>query len=231
MDFIYNGINSKDYKLKVLTVKRYNPPERKVEIIEIPGRHGGLIQDEKVYRNRIIEVECAILGQVNILAPFISEWLYKDFNFKKLYFSDDMQKYFKGMCVNSLDFEEVLTKYGTCKIIFECDPFAYLETGDNLTTLINHKTIVNPGTCKSCPYIKIYGNGDITLNVNNENVKLLNVNGYIEIDSEEQECFKDTEECNNKFIGDFPCFETGENVVSWTGNVTKVEVIPRWRCL
>ncbi|QDY17535.1 phage tail protein [Clostridium botulinum] len=30
--------------------------------------------------------------------------------------------------------------------------------------------------------------------------------------------------------GEFPIFQVGENKISWTGNVSKIEITPRWRC-
>lgn len=36
---------------------------------------------------------------------------------------------------------------------------------------------------------------------------------------------------NSCMSGDFPTLLPGQNAVSWTGNVTKVEVQPNWRSL
>lgn len=30
--------------------------------------------------------------------------------------------------------------------------------------------------------------------------------------------------------GDYPVFYIGENMISWTGAVSKIEITPRWRC-
>ena len=30
---------------------------------------------------------------------------------------------------------------------------------------------------------------------------------------------------------EFPVLDPGDNSISWTGAVTKVEIVPRWRCL
>ncbi|EJE7236826.1 phage tail protein, partial [Clostridium botulinum] len=72
---------------------------------------------------------------------------------------------------------------------------------------------------------------DISLNINGEVIKLKNVNNYIELDPEIQECYRDTLNCNNDMQGEFPIFKVGENRISWTGNVSKIEITPNWRCL
>ena len=61
---------------------------------------------------------------------------------------------------------------------------------------------------------------------------LSNVDEYIEIDSELMNCFKDTVLKNDTVTGEgFPVLKPGENSIACTGNVRRVEVIPRWRCL
>lgn len=36
---------------------------------------------------------------------------------------------------------------------------------------------------------------------------------------------------NSAMSGDFPVLLPGQNAISWTGNVTKVEIQPNWRSL
>ena len=61
---------------------------------------------------------------------------------------------------------------------------------------------------------------------------LSGVDEYIEIDSELMNCFKDTVLKNNAVTGEgFPVLKPGENTIACAGNVRRVEVIPRWRCL
>lgn len=31
--------------------------------------------------------------------------------------------------------------------------------------------------------------------------------------------------------GQFPYLDIGENVISWSGNISKIEITPNWRCL
>ena len=49
------------------------------------------------------------------------------------------------------------------------------------------------------------------------------------IDSEEMNCFKETELMNNLVSGDgFPELTEGYNSISFEGGITSIEVIPRW---
>lgn len=41
--------------------------------------------------------------------------------------------------------------------------------------------------------------------------------------------YSNNQPLNNKMTGDFPILKTGENNISWTGNITKAEIIGNWR--
>ena len=73
------------------------------------------------------------------------------------------------------------------------------------------------------------GSGDITLTINNDNIYLYDVVGYVEIDSQDEEYHKDFLPIENGMAGEFPMFEVGDNTISWTGSVTSLEIDGRWR--
>ncbi|NYC04378.1 hypothetical protein [Clostridium beijerinckii] len=50
------------------------------------------------------------------------------------------------------------------------------------------------------------------------------------IDSEIKECYKDNINFGKNMTGDWPVFSIGQNTISWSGSVSKIEVTPYWRC-
>ena len=90
-------------------------------------------------------------------------------------------------------------------------------------------SLFNIGTFESEPIITIFGTGNITLYVNNQNISLKEITDKIVIDSEMKNAYRDTASLNNKMSGNFPILSLGENEISWTGNVTKLEIQPNWR--
>ena len=93
--------------------------------------------------------------------------------------------------------------------------------------------LVNPFVFKAKPYLKIYGSGDGILVIqNSEGNKLweiTDIDEYIEIDSEEMNCFKNTELKNSCVSGDgFPELVSGNNSISFEGGITRIEIIPKW---
>lgn len=86
-------------------------------------------------------------------------------------------------------------------------------------------------------YIKIYGSGTVQLMIMPDGQGtttwvISDVDEYIEIDSELMNCFKDTTLKNDTVKGpEFPVFKSGACTINCTGDVTRIEVIPRWCCL
>ena len=62
-------------------------------------------------------------------------------------------------------------------------------------------------------------------------VELEGISGSITLDSELQEAYSGTTSMNSAMSGEFPILKPGVNAISWTGNVTRIEVKPNWRYL
>ncbi len=97
-------------------------------------------------------------------------------------------------------------------------------------------TVTNPTAFESRSYIKLYGSGTVTLNVSSgdstSSWTISAIDEYIEIDSELMNCFKGTVLKNDTVTGDgFPMLQSGVSTIACVGDVTRIEVIPRWCCL
>ena len=157
----------------------------------------------------------------------IKKWLINDLGYKPLILSTDLNCYYEAICANKLDISEMVENFGECLIVFNCKPLKREVFGDSRITLTQSSTLYNNGLASS-PYIKVVGSGDITININNQELVLKDVENYIEVDTELYNCFKDNENQNNKMYSDFPVLEEGINNINWQGNVTRLEIIPRW---
>lgn len=221
--FIFNNISSEDY----LMVNKLPPiikAQKDIEKIEIDGRDGFLTQSNGTYKGTIKTVECTIMDLEQL--DFICMWLDGSAD---VIFSNEPTKVYKATIINQIPFEKIAATFHTLIIQFECQPHKY-STDNNLVTLTSISTIFNPGA-KSKPVIKIYGTGPITLFINNNVINLTNVVDYVTIDSDIMDCFKDTMLKNNDMSGEFPELSPGNNEISWTGSVTKIEIKPNWRWL
>lgn len=221
--FIWNNEWSFDNGLIINKLPPIVRPEERIEKITVPGRHGYMTQSDNTYESVLMTCECT-LNNGNI--DYIKQWL----NGSGLVcFSNQEYKFYKARIINQISFEEILRVLHKFIVVFDCQPFAY--DGDEIIEIDHPTSIVNLRTFESEPYIKIYATGDIDLIINSDLIRFTNVDQYIEIDTEIMECYKDTVVQNSKMIGDFPTFKVGENTISWIGNINKIEIKPRWRCL
>ena len=97
-------------------------------------------------------------------------------------------------------------------------------------------TVRNAGNIYSRPKITVYGSGTVNLYLNNNQIFVIDIGNdqYITIDSAQMNAYKDSpEQLKNRLVtGDYDNFilNIGKNVLSWTGNVTEIDVAnySRW---
>lgn len=226
----FNNKNSFE-DLGLIIEKRPNIPlpQKRTESILIPGRSGSLTLNEGTYEDIAIDAifafkDCNFYERLRE----IKDWLLEITEFH-LFFSDDTNNFYKIKYISMDNIERQIKKYGKFEVRFVCDSFLYSYEGKNLIEILEPTTLYNCGY-ESNPYLKIYGNGSLTLLINNKLIILNNIVDFVEIDTESMNCFKGSELMNNNMIGEFPTLKSGENTISFTG-ATKIEITPNWRCL
>jgi len=197
--------------------------QKDIKKIEVEGRDGFLTQDNGTYKSIVKPVECTIFNSEDI--DFICSWLDGSAD---VIFSNEPDKIYKATIINQVPFEKIAATFHKLIIQFDCQPHKYSVENDPIILTIA-QTIFNPTNTSSKPIIKIYGNGNINLNVNSNVVNLTNVSGYVTINSELVDAYKDTLLFNNSMNGEFPELIKGNNIISWNGAVTKVEILTNWR--
>ena len=118
---------------------------------------------------------------------------------------------------------------------FNCNPYKYSFAGqETVSADASELTITNPTAFESRPYMKIYGSGTVVIMIQPQGrgMMISDLDEYIEIDSELMNCFKGTVLKNDTVKGaEFPVFKPGVCTINCTGDVSRIEVIPRWCCL
>lgn len=198
-------------------------PKRRDESIVISGRHGNLTATDGTFETYILQAEF-ILKDISKIDVICSHFKGEG----DLIFSDNLDRKYKARINNQIEFSRIIRGLKRFAVEFEVQPFMY-EAAPALLTLTEPTSILNIGTFESEPIITVYGQGDITLTINNLNLILNGIDGKITLNSEILNAYKDVLSLNNKMSGDFPVFSVGENIISWAGSVTKLEIMPNWR--
>ena len=166
------------------------------------------------------------------LANALAEWLNSASGYARLEDSYEPD-YFRLACYQkTVEITNAYQMAGSAAIEFNCKPQRFLKSGERLTQIGNKKKILkNPTEHSSLPIIKIYGESEGEIHIGENIITVLSIDGYLTIDSELMEVYKDDTNCNSniKFsMNSFPKLKPGMNEIYFSGGITHLEVIPKW---
>lgn len=227
---IFNNKSSADCRIQVAHPPGYAYPERDYTITHIPGRNGDIIQDNGCYKNveRTYEVSFDAPNEdFATYANAVSAWLHSTTGYARLEDSYEPNYYRMATYQESNIFENLYNQAGTATIVFECKPQRFLKTGDNIITIQNSLTIMNPTGFEAYPLFKVTGSSGV-LTVNGNSITFSSIDNFVMLDCELQDAYKENINKNSTISGTFPVLKTGSNTISWTGDISSVTMKPRW---
>lgn len=228
----FNGITSEDVGLRVEHHPHRIIPARKREIVSVPGRSGDLTFDEDAYENYEQTYDVWIDPRKGYYetAQAVAAWLTRAKGYKRLEDENDANTYRLAYFSGNADFDNRLSLLGKATLHFNCKPQRWLKSGEETVSIAASGAVVsNPTAFAALPYIKVYGSGAGELSVGQITCTLLAIDEYIELDSDLQNAYKATENKNSTVsIPQFPILQPGDNVITWSGGITGVEIVPRW---
>ena len=214
--------------LLICELPSISKPQMRTLNTEIDGRDGD-ITDELGYSSyeKTLSIGLTRNYDVNQIIKYFS-------GSGTLVLSNEPDKVYYAAVYARIDYERLL-KFKTAIIEFHVQPYKYLLNEQPVILDITAETelnVLNVGLEQSKPIITLYGEGDVQLSVNGVNIFSINIDDeFVVIDSLEQEAYKDTVLKNRNMIGEFPILEPGQNIIQWTGNITKIVVEPKSRWL
>lgn len=236
--FEYKGVNSLDMYLYIENDISFPSPEADVEFIEVLGRDGEVATDN----NRLKGVNFSIpvrlklppSTSVNYQATKISEWLKGNVGWFPLKFSGSEEYEYIAICYEQFDVRETLRNYGRTVINFRLKPYKR-KVDTRPFQISNGQSLVNPNSRTAKPLIHIEGMGDVSFKNNGQDWLILEgVDREITVDSELGSVYRGNHPQYNKMIDIepmFPLLYEGNNEITWTGNLTKVIIDPRWEAI
>lgn len=234
---VFNGRSSKDIGLEVETFPQYEAAQKVLDVISVPGRNGDLIVDTGKYRNvpRPYKVSIATFDKVSYSQKMsqVAEWLYSASGYARLEDSYDEDFYRMAYYGDQTSFENVFDEGGRATLTFVCKPQRYFKSGEFPILFTESGKIQNRTTHEAYPLLKVITDDtEGTISIGEYHFEIEAGSGtHVNIDCELQDAYYNGESKNN-FInlngGDFPRIDPGTQVISFTGGVQSVEVIPRW---
>lgn len=230
--FLFGAHSSEEFSLFVQHRPKGSIPARRVSTFTIPGRSGVLHQSQQAWSNFTKTYDCYLRG--NPAGHDLKDWLCAPTQPQKLWDAYDPEYYHRAVCINGADIENVLNRYGRVKLKFDCDPRAFLISGDTAVFFAASGSLVNPTVYDAQPLITVTGSGAGTVTVGAVTVRILSITDQLTLDCELMDAYRQMgdgpKENKNSSISapEFPVLKAGENAISWTGGITGVEIIPRW---
>ena len=229
--FEWNGVRCTEYGIYISEQPPITIPQERSTQTKIPGRPGSLItlEGDDVYDDLTLTATCFIRDPA--LIPSIAAWLKGG---GTVTFANRPGGFYHARIANQIPFEKILRGNPHCSfaVNFRCSPpFWYVSNPGEVTITTSSYVLVNPGSVYSEPIIYVYGNGDMTLIVNDNFVELEGIEDSIILNSVVQEAYQGEMLLNEKMDGEFPVLKPGNNLISWTGNISRIVIAPNWRYL
>lgn len=235
--FVYKGIRSCDMGIRIESKNVFSAPEYEVDFLSIPGRDGDLISGSGRFPNVQVTYSVFIpaktISELSQKITAVKGWLYSGLNsYHELTDTYDTEFTRKAVYAGKLDIEDQMNRIGIFTVSFSCQPFRYAMSGQTEVVVETGGILTNPYPFVSKPRITLAGKGAGTLTVqsaeSNATWRFTDVNG-LTIDTEQMNCYSGTESKNDTVSGDgFPLLYPGDNIFTFTGDITAVAVLPRW---
>ena len=227
--FEWNGKRCTEYGIRVSEQPPLTLPAERVTFTDVPGRSGSLttLEGEDVYEDVVLTAQCFIQSGARV--PEIAAWLRGS---GTVTFANRPGGFYHARVVNQIPFEKILrgNPHLAFAVNFRCKPFWYLKDIAPITLTQSGSFVTNPGSVHAEPVITVYGTGVITLMVG-MTITELEITDKITLDTPLVEAYAGATSMNSCMSGDFPLLLRGKNAVSWSGDVSKVEIQPNWRSL
>lgn len=220
--FKFKDMTSDDFDMIINKLPPIAKPKKKIETVEIDGLNGDISIDNG-YAAYDKEIQVTFLKMPDI--DRLNSWLTGS---GQLVLSNEPDKYYDAEVFGEILIEKEKTLY-TATITFHVQPYKH-KINEAVYKGQNSVTVYNEGIDHSLPIIKITGSGNVEVKLDNWTACQVNIDdGYIIIDSERQDAYKETVLKNRQMIGEFPKLPSGKTVITATGTVTAIEVEARGR--
>ena len=227
--FFYNDRSSLDFNTFISGEHTWDTPSKDIEVITVPGRNGTLSISNERYENVPITYKCFIADDFSLNFDALKAYLLSQTGYKKLTDTYHPELYRLARYEAGITPEMTqLNRHGEFEITFDCDPRRFYIYSEGLSEIATNTNIYNNTRFTANPLIRVYGTGSIT--VGDDIVTVTSADGYTDIDSELQEAYKGTTNCNSNITlnnGVFPTLKPDNNLVTFSG-FSKVEIAPRF---
>lgn len=233
---IYNGRATTEFNLKLENGVTFASPSKNLEFEKIGGLDGEVVTGDGTLNNVTRDFPFTISSDkkrnVQEIATELSNWLKSSNEWHDLEFSGDPDYIYRAIYIDEYNLDRVTNFYGKVVLSFICKPYKFLKSGRGEITLGTN--IINPTNRPSRPKITIKGTGNITLKIGESLWEFKNISGGIIVDT----LLDVVTTLDGKSLAwdktityPLPKIATGKQLVTITGAVTDITIIPNWEAI
>lgn len=230
--FTFAGKNSQDFGIRISGESTYNRPKRKYNEYKVPGRNGTLIIDEDAFENIPVSYPSYIVEDMPDKIEAFANYISSLPGYQRLEDTYAPEVFRLGQYSSGLDVESsgYMNRHGKFEISFNCKPQRFLKKGEQVIIFNAAGNMYNETQYAAKPLIRVYGSGAGTVGIGSETITISAISQYVDIDCEIMDAFKGAINCNANvsFSDDMIVIPSGSCGVNFTGNISRVEITPRW---
>lgn len=224
--------SSRDFGFRISGAGVFDAPARDCEEVTVPGRNGTVIFDNGRWENVPVKYTATAVHDGANLDGFRA-WLMGFTSYVRLEDTYHPEEY--RMAKPTGTFAPKLTRrLGAVEVSveFTAKPQRFLKSGEETTAFsASGSKIYNATGYDAKPMIRVYGYGTIKIGSGPTVTIAQNSLSYIDLDCDVCDATCGTANANGyvTLSGDtYPTIAPGWNVITFTGNITEIDITPRW---
>lgn len=228
--FIYGGRDCRDYGVYISGQGTYNSPVKSYDKITIPGRSGDLLISNNRFDNVDLKYPAFIYDHFTEAISKFKEALLSIDGYQRLEDSYNPEEYRRALFAGDLTVEANRNNTaGQFDITFSCDPRRFLKSGEYPQIIRSGGHLDNPTQFTAQPLIKVTGYGELI--IGEYTINISEHFPYTFIDCSMMDCYHDADNANQYVSingNNFPALKAGRTGVTYSGNISSIEITPNW---
>lgn len=242
-DITYDGILLSDFGVHVSGEGSFKSADKVYESVKVPGMHGDLLIDTGTFNNSTVTYPAFIFDDFEKNASDFCNFMLSRKGYCRFESTYQPDEYRMAIYKGPFNPEVILLSAGNFDIEFEMKPQRYLKLGEQVKTFtpsditLGNGKIYNPTWFDANSLVRVYVNGmaehQVGLGANFIKIKNLPY-PYVDVDCFTLDASYNATNCNEYVELIIPAdreridLRPGENGISLSSGVSKIEIIPRW---
>jgi phage-related protein len=228
--FIFNGVDSRAMGVHVIKYPPIIRPAERLKYVTIPGRAGDLTQSEgeNIFDAYTRAMEVSNARGFSLDA--VRKWLRGR---GTMIIGNEPQFAYQVDLGAQCQYDKIIRGIWGGPLQMRTQPYKLDATPESpITVTASPATITNPGDVRAKPRVVINGSGNITLTMGGKTLIITGAqSGWVYDAALEWVTDANGVPMFNVSSGTYPDLPVGQSAVLFTGNVTSLEITPRWRYL